>query len=513
LNYTVKVKPNAQTKMILRDNGDLLTVLGGADTIRYAGTLRDYNETQLTNSEPDLGFESLGGNMMIIDNVIVTACEVTDPVEELEITKIYADPYGIDVTFNRQPTQDEYAATILDHNKNEVSYIATCEKANNTTTYLVHYDFNLETGKNYRYTLGTLADKSIKVTKYLEEDFNGLTAATTTSNADGSKTVPYSAMTGTGKVGTWKTEGISFITDSEDLCASATDKKLVLGNASLMKVTGDIQTSHDDKTLIADVISLGDTYMFVNSDRVGRCNSRAVQVVHTKSAMGFINGHASEGKYKGVWTIKSTVSPTITFNNKSDGTIAGGSLNSATADKTASTLNYTVKVKPNAQTKMILRDNGDLLTVLAGADAVRHVGTLQDYNETQLTNSEPDLGFESLDGRMMIIDNVIVTACEVTDPVEELEITKIYADPYGIDVTFNRQPTQEEYTANIYDNKGNNVSYTATCEKANNTTTYLVHYDFNLETGKNYRYTLGTLADKSIRVTKYLEEDFNGLTA
>ncbi|MBR5271638.1 MAG: polysaccharide deacetylase family protein, partial [Clostridia bacterium] len=269
------------------------------------------------------------------------------------------------------------------------------------------------------------------VTKYLEEDFNGLTAATTTSNADGSKTVPYSAMTGTGKIGTWEATGKAFITDSSELCASATDKKLVLGPSSFMRVRGDIQTSHDDKTLIADVISFADTYMFVNSKRgTGRIDSRAVQVVHTSSTMGFVNGYASEGKYKGVWAIKSTVSPTITFSNKSDGTIAGGSLTSISADTTASTLTYDVNVAPKAQTKMVLRDNGDLLTVLAGADTVRHVGTLQDYNETQLTNSEPELGFEALQNtRMMVIDNVVVTACEVNDysegAISSVSITRL----------------------------------------------------------------------------------------
>ncbi|MBR5271639.1 MAG: hypothetical protein IKV64_05600, partial [Clostridia bacterium] len=134
--------------------------------------------------------------------LLFTSSAISVMADELEITKIYADLYGIDVTFNAQPTEEQYAATILDHNKNNVSYTATYEMVDDKT-HLIHYDFNLETGKNYRYTLGTLADKSIRVTKYLEEDFNGLTAATTTSNADGSKTVPYSAMTGTGKIGTW----------------------------------------------------------------------------------------------------------------------------------------------------------------------------------------------------------------------------------------------------------------------------------------------------------------------
>ena len=359
-------------------------------------------------------------SFVVAATLLFTSSAISVRADELEITKIYADLYGIDVTFNAQPTEEQYAATILDHNKNNVSYTATYEKVDDET-HLVHYDFSVEAGKNYRYTLGTIADKSVRVTKYLEEDFNSLNAATATSNEDGSITVPYSAMTGTGKVGTWKTTGKSFITDSEDLCASATDKKLALCDVdSFMYVTGDIQTSYDDKTLMADVISLGSNYMFVNSDRIGRVNSRAVEITHTGSTMGFVNGHASEGKYKNVWKINPNVSPTKSLYNKSTQAIAGGSLvpNSTVVDTTASTLNYTIKVKPNAQTKMILRDNGDLLTVLGGADTIRYAGTLRDHNETQLTNSEPDLGFESLGGNMMIVDNVVVTACEVTDYAE-----------------------------------------------------------------------------------------------
>ncbi len=526
--YSYKLATKATpVKHALRLNGTYLSGYAGkGESMAFTGTLLD--DSALTYSSKVIGISTSNSTkyMLVADNILVTTCEVTDYIADAEIENenIYADIYGIDIKIDKMPSVAQIVNTTVSTLSGE-SVEARAEYDSTNKAINIHFETPIEIGKYYLLNInGT--EKTFKVVELIREDFNSLNPATETTATVTDGVADFSKATSKTFVGKdirWEIKSTAansgaYVTTDTNYGANANDKKLVLfGNAFISSyvTTSDeylldeyrnklTVTATTQQYKLTDNSGLYHAYVFSGSRNLASNPTVAFSIQNNKSKLSMTDSKADNadwGQYG--FLVEDTTKGSIikTSENNVYGTVAGFTSAAGT---------YTGVTQATKLTHAVRDLDGRYSGYAGVGNNLVFAQTLADP-EGVAYSAHTGVGCSTGHaGTMLVIDDIFVTTCHVTDFVEDAAIKKIYADSYGAVVIFDGEMSgYQDDTVSLASLSGNEVKFTSEYDDETDT----LRLDFAEEIKRDTRYVL-TIGNetKYIKVKTEIFEDFQDFT-
>ena len=526
----------------------------------YTGT--GYNNKTGEIKEKNCGLFVANASILVADDLMITKFVEVDPNRKAAavVGEPYADIYGIDVEFDKEPLKIEYAATILDKNKDEVAFTtavetitetvakvdengATITKANTgddsatypfvaeteeVTKYIVHYDFVKPIARDeaYRITIGDKLDKFFTAKTVIFENFDNLEDATTavdgsflqgdaTADANSKENGVYKVK-GSGWYATMNIDGNkkysgAWIADTQLGSEKGNKKLALLGTSVAMRPSIQIPLNSTISADIQGYFLTGATQSqamigYVASHGNGKAFAYSMELPKSGAAnLGWAQ-YGNNGK------------PNPSQNNKKsvNYTAPVGELNVATAG--TFTPNDSVKTAGKAVTSVVRTYDNVLAGYMVEDGSATYVGTMLDTSDAgklktatpvQLRNKS-DFAIEAR-GDLTVVDNVLVTTSVIENAVEA-EIKDVYADVYGIEVAVEAEPSKMQKENIVVENtRGAKVELTT--EYDADLGVIRATFAEPIKTDIAYKLSIGdSYLNKGLIVNKVFEENFDAIT-
>lgn len=442
-------------------------------------------------------------------SVLASSLTFTALAETNSIKKVYADIKGLDIVFENAVTSADYATLAFEKlGGDAVDYTTAVEDK----ILHLHFDEDIETGTNYKLTIGD-KEKSVTVNKLFFEDFEGDYTTVSSSKVEG-----YDE---TGKK--WGLSG-SFAIVGDSSKHGGTSKKGIFKDGTFVvnETLGTVE-----KTVTADVMVYnGATW---NGSLSSKSTDNNVKVCVAGGTANYVSSYAMNiykdtvdvGVYdqsnrvdgNGYHMIKSTLKTFKPAAGLAIGSATAPSVNLETgySNDDWKTANYTIDTVASEHEYTARTYNN----VISGYFENDYVGTGFDrvtpserFSETDRTSNVNAIYLERFSINpnwpgMVAVDNVLVTTCTVADIVPN-SVTKVYADTKGMDIVFeNAVVGSDYYDLSFVGMDGEAVEYNTETEG----NILHLHFKEDIDTGVEYKLIVDG-ESKAVTVNEIFFEDF-----
>ncbi len=359
--------------------------------------------------------------------------------EENSIQNIYADTYGLDITYSSAPQADEYEGITLSTLSGENVSFQTMLEDN-----ILHLNFDMPIETDTRYILSTAAGKkSIIVNKELFEDFEGLPVSTI-SNED-IKGNGWTSARGQG----------TFIAENEEFGGNKS-KKLGITDG-VFHITDSAILSNMDVTISLEMMQFKRNH--VKSDGTQQPDNCAPHIGLRAAQRNYVDSYgldvSATAASVGIHDYSGQNSYAMLGNKKDytpDNGIKVGEIYCESADVEAQTaagkvadnsdfqnLNYIIK-EPSEEHSYVLRNYDN---VIGGYFDGNYIGTVIDSENLWMEKQQ--MICQSTVASVMMIDNVLITSCTVEDIIEKnMPVESVYADTFHFELNMPEKVTGYE---------------------------------------------------------------------
>ncbi len=454
--------------------------------------------------------------------MVLSSFSFTALAEGAEITKIYADSFGIDVLYSETPDASAYDAVsfaLLDGTGEEVAFTPVFDEDYNTLH--INFDEDIELDKEYLLTIGDVK-KIVTVNTYDFLDFeNTSLSETNTAYAGiGSKAFTYGAITSNTLLGASgdnkkllldnkKAFGFSESADlidstislkaasymnstAEDCWTSAAKKVYVWKGAEASAANGVIAQALD----ITETSSLADPKWGVDDDAVDK-KSYSYGLEEDTKAYGWF-GDLGEN---GIPTTSYTFPYTDLTATQEPAYKPNVAFRSYASDKTTGIYD----------TMVTFIANGDERPVYQGTNRIADTSIFVEgavATNGKIGNTGSVCVGVSSTGAVTTVDDVLVTTCTVSDWIDDavFENDDIYADLYGVQIQL-ETPASIDQRNNTVVTDPNGDEVEATVEYESELKLLNVHFDEPIDLNTYYDIDVNGIV-KTFKVTSAMSEDF-----
>lgn len=373
---------------------------------------------------------------LVSASLLLSSGTFTAWAENNSVEKIYADIYGMDVKFASMPTEADYAdLTIADLEGNAIGYTQNVDENN-----ILHVHFNEPIQPDSSFNLNVAgAKKVVKVKKEFFEDFEGMEQSTKTSGKDKVINGTWTANPGV--------DGGVFFSNSDEFTGTSSMRAGVNGGTFVIN-KADIP---NDVTLSLNVAAMFRTFaetvdgtlknrkncgphLVLKGNKASYPNSYGMDITSNSAAVGVHNAANGHG-YGLVKGLAAKINPA--------GGLQLGEMYVASADVTVmgdkatndDYINMKWEIQKQPDEKLYVLRNYD--NVIEGYVENEFIGTVIDP-ESRYKDKTQSVGFQSTEQSSTLIDNVLVTSCEVYD-VKDVNAVGAYADTFHVEIKTDSQ--------------------------------------------------------------------------